>query len=112
VIKKFKTNYLNGLPITVYGNGKKKRDYTHVDDVVQGMLQLLVEDSLSKEVHLGKGSPKSVMAIATAFDTTVIHEFDVPGEPDIVECTTPYIECPNDVIKYINSWLKENPIDN
>ena len=112
LIKKFKDNYLAGLPLRVYGSGNKKRDFTHVDDVVQGMLQLLVSDGLPREVHLGKGSPKSVMAIATAFDTTVLHEFDAPGDPDIVECTTPYIECPNDVIKYINSWLKENPIDN
>jgi len=52
------------------------------------------------------------MSIARAFDSPILHEFDAPNEPDIVECTTPYIECPNDVIKYINKWVKENPIDN
>ena len=112
VIKKFKTNYLNQLPITVYGSGNKKRDFTHVDDVVQGMLQLLLAKELPDEVHIGKGSPKSVMALARAFDTTIVHKFDVPSEPDIIECENPYIECPTDVIQYINSWLKENPIDN
>ena len=76
------------------------------------MLQLLVADGLPREVHLGKGFARSVMSIARAFDSAILHEFDVPDEPDIVECTTPYIECPNDVIKYINKWVKENPIDN
>jgi UDP-glucose 4-epimerase len=111
VIRKFKKDYLTGKPLTIFGNGSKERDFTHVDDVVQGMLQLLVDPRHLKEVHLGKGDPKTILSIAQAFNTTIVHGFDKPGEAQSTLCKTPYIECPNDVFSYIDSWLKENTID-
>ena len=112
VIRKFKTDYLKGNPLTIFGNGSKERDFTHVDDVVQGILQLLVDPDHHEEVHFGKGDPKSILSIAQAFNTPIVHSFDKPGEAQTTICKKPYIECPNDVFSYIDNWLKENTIDN
>ena len=112
VIRKFKKDYLAGESLTIFGNGSKERDFTHVDDVVQGILQLLVDERHSKEVHFGKGDPKSIVSIAQAFNTSIVHSFDKPGEAQTTICKTPYIECPNDVFSYIENWLTENTIDN
>lgn len=112
VIRKFKTDYLKGNPLTIFGNGSKERDFTHVDDVVQGILQLLVDPDHQEDVHFGKGDPKSILSIAQAFNTSIVHSFDKPGEAQTTICKKPYIECPNDVFSYIDNWLKENTIDN
>ena len=112
VIRKFKTDYLKGNPLTIFGNGSKERDFTHVDDVVQGILQLLVDPDHHEEVHFGKGDPKTILSIAQAFNTSIVHSFDKPGEAQTTICKKPYIECPNDVFSYIDNWLKENTIDN
>lgn len=112
VIRKFKKDYLKGNPLTIFGNGSKERDFTHVDDVVQGILQLLVDPNHHEEVHFGKGDPKTILSIAQAFNTSIVHSFDKPGEAQTTICKNPYIECPNDVLSYIENWVKENTIDN
>ena len=112
VIRKFKKDYLKGNPLTIFGNGSKERYFTHVDDVVQGILQLLVDPEHHEEVHFGKGDPKTILSIAQAFNTSIVHSFDKPGEAQTTICKRPYIECPNDVFSYIDNWLKENTIDN
>ncbi len=108
VIRKFKKSYLQGESLTIYGNGKKERDFTHVDDVVQGMQQLLVDPTLPSVAHFGKGDPKTISSIANCFDHPVVHTFDRPGEAQKTLCTEPYIECNNDVHEYIKKWVKEN----
>ena len=37
-IHKFARLLLAGKPLPVYGNGETKRDYTYIDDVVQGVM--------------------------------------------------------------------------
>ena len=56
VIRKFKKDYLQGNPLTIYGNGKKQRDFTHVNDVIQGLLQLMVDQEAPSVAHFGKGN--------------------------------------------------------
>lgn len=111
VIRKFKKDYLEGNPLTVFGTGKKERDFTHVDDVIQGILQLMVDEEALKlpEIHFGSGDPKTIKSIAEAFKTNIVYAFDRPGEAKRTFCETPYINSTNDVFKYIEGWLKENP---
>ncbi len=108
VIRKFKKDYLQGNPLTIYGNGKKQRDFTHVNDVIQGLLQLMVDQEAPSVAHFGKGNPQSIQSIADNFDCPMIYEFDRPSEAQITHCENPYIECPNDVHSYLQHWVKEN----
>ena len=111
VVRKFKMDYLAGKPLTIFGTGKKERDFTHVDDVVQGLLQILADPTLPSTAHFGKGDPRTIASIAEAFDHPIVHTFDKPGEAEKTLCETPYIECPNDVYDYITNWVKENKRD-
>ncbi len=111
VIRKFKMDYLQGNPLKIYGTGKKERDFTHVHDVVQGMLQLMIDPSLPSVAHFGKGEPKTISSIADSFGHPVVHTFDRKGEAQRTCCTSPYIECPNDVHEYIKQWVQENKND-
>src|SRR3989344_6466273 len=53
----FTKNILEGKPIDVYNNGKMKRDFTYVDDIVSGVLASLdnVETLKFEMFNLGRG---------------------------------------------------------
>jgi UDP-glucose 4-epimerase len=105
VVRKFKKDYLEGKPLTIFGKGDKERDFTHVDDVVQGLLQLLADPSAPDVAHFGSGDPKTILSIADSFDTSVVHSWDRPGEAFRTYCQNPYIEATHDVNAYIENWI-------
>ena len=106
VIRKFKMDYLKGEPLTIFGKGDKERDFTHVDDVVQGLLQLLADPSSPDVAHFGSGNPQTIMSIAESFDATVVHSWDRPGEAQRTYCQNPYVDPTHDVHAYIKDWVK------
>ena len=89
-----------------YGRNKT-RDFTHIHDVVDGMIKLLTTKNKPREVHFGSGNPHSILEIANAFNHSKIHEFDKPGEAEATECLRPYIESQYDVIRYIENWKND-----
>ena len=111
VVRKFKQDYLAGNPLTIYGKGDKQRDFTHVHDVIQGMLELIVDPGLPSVAHFGRGDPKTISSIADCFDHPVVHTFDRKGEAQRTCCPAPYTPCPNDVHKYLKQWVQENKND-
>tara|TARA_B100000085_G_scaffold148843_1_gene135394 strand:- start:880 stop:1755 length:876 start_codon:yes stop_codon:yes gene_type:complete len=110
VIRKFKQDYLSGKPLTIFGTGKKERDFTHIDDVIQGMMQLLADPTAPSVAHFGSGNPKSISSIADCFDAPVVHTFDRKGEAERTFCESPYIEPTWNVHEYIKKWVQENKI--
>jgi UDP-glucuronate 4-epimerase len=56
-IHKFSKLLLNNEPITVYGDGKTGRDYTYVDDIVQGIISAISYDKSQYEIfNLGNNN--------------------------------------------------------
>lgn len=51
---------LEGKPITVYAEGEMKRDFTYIDDIVQGALSAIDRCSQFDIVNLGNNQPESV----------------------------------------------------
>src|SRR5690606_27694427 len=74
---KFVDNILNDRPIEIYGEGRMSRDFTYIDDLVEGIVQLMevvpgeenrIEeiDTLSRHapfrvVNIGGGQPVELM---------------------------------------------------
>lgn len=55
---KFLNNIKNGIPIDKYGDGSSSRDYTYVDDIVDGIISALNNDDIECEVYnLGNSNP-------------------------------------------------------
>lgn len=52
----FTHNILNGKPIDVYNYGKMKRDFTYVDDIVQGVVSALDHDFGYEIFNLGNSN--------------------------------------------------------
>lgn len=63
----FLRSILAGRPITVFGDGSMKRDFTHVDDIVRGILAALDRAPLGyRPYNLGSGSPITLSALVEA----------------------------------------------
>lgn len=56
---KFVKKILNGESIDVYNNGDMRRDFTYIDDIVQGVVSALFEKSLSNYEVFNLGNHKS-----------------------------------------------------
>jgi len=55
---KFLNNIKNGIPIDKYGDGSSSRDYTYIDDIVDGIISALNNDDIKCEVYnLGNSNP-------------------------------------------------------
>lgn len=80
VIGKFRYAVNSNLPLIIIGDGKQRRDFTHVDDIVDGLIKI----GASKEIHddgweLGTGINYSILEVASMFNHHVIYMQDQPG---------------------------------
>lgn len=65
VIPKFIDLALKGEPLTIYGDGSQTRDFTYVDDTVNGFLLMgYKEEAIGKAINFGTGSDTTVKEIA------------------------------------------------
>lgn len=68
VIGKWRGQVIKGEPITIVGDGEQRRDFTHIDDIVDGLIKI----AFSKEKHedaweLGTGKNYSLNEVADMF---------------------------------------------
>jgi dTDP-glucose 4,6-dehydratase len=63
VISTFVDQALRGEPITIHGDGRQTRSYCYVDDLVDGLLRLLMSD-VSGPVNLGNPAEFTVLETA------------------------------------------------
>ena len=95
----FKNQYKNNQPLTITGNGEQRRDFTHVDDIVDGLVKCHTSMFISrhstthlinnfKEFEFGRGKNYSVNEIANAFGDYPRKYIDErPGEMRETLCT-------------------------
>lgn len=69
-----------GKPIDIYNNGELRRDWTHIDDIVEGFVKA-VEKPLGYEIlNLGNGSPVALMAFVELLEK----EFDITAQKNML----------------------------
>ncbi len=66
VIEIFKQQHAQGKPLTVVSPGTQKRNFTHVDDIVDGLI-LVGEEGRGDEFGLGAPESYSVLDVAKLF---------------------------------------------
>lgn len=58
----------NGTPILIHGDGKQRRDFTHIDDIVDGLIRIAESDEKHEDAwELGTGRNYSLNEIAELF---------------------------------------------
>lgn len=55
---KFTKNILNGDPINVYNNGNMQRDFTYIDDLIEGITKIIsTKFQRNKNIHTNSNAP-------------------------------------------------------
>ena len=75
---------LNNQPLTIVGDGNQRRDFTHVEDIVDGLYKISLSDIKHEDAwELGTGMNYSVLEVANMFiekyGVEKIHLDDEPG---------------------------------
>tara|TARA_R110002049_G_scaffold292289_1_gene476748 strand:- start:281 stop:1153 length:873 start_codon:yes stop_codon:yes gene_type:complete len=79
-------NIEKGIPCEIYGNGMKRRDFTHVDDIIRGLVKILEKGKYGDDFEFGRGKNYSINEVAQMFDINPIYKKDKPGEAQDTLC--------------------------
>lgn len=77
-VRKFAERMLGGQPVPVYGDGSSLRDFTFVDDLVDGLVRALDSDLGFEILNFGAGRTVSVLEIVK----TLERELSLPAQID------------------------------
>ena len=67
----FEQQYIKGEPLTITGNGTQRRDFTHIHDIVEGLISISKQKWNADIIQLGRGKNYSVNGIAAMFGSEV-----------------------------------------
>ena len=84
VITQFAQKILDGKSPVLYGDGKQTRDFTHVDDIVDGFV-LSAEKQLNGIYNVGTGERYSFLQVVDMLN----EEFDKDIKPEFIENPIP-----------------------
>lgn len=78
----------DGEKITIYGDGSKRRDFTHVYDIVDGLIKIIEYNKWGKTFEFGTGKNYSLNELAKIFNNEkgISYEKDKPGEAKSTKC--------------------------
>lgn len=80
VIGLWRAQLKNNQPLTIFGDGEQRRDFTHIDDIVDGLIRIAESDEQHDDAwELGTGKNYSINEVAEMFNTEVVHLPDVKG---------------------------------
>ena len=81
VIGKWEKALETSNPITIYGDGTKRRDFTHIDDIVEALILIEQKAAWGHIFELGRGINYSIKEVADMFNyDSIVYEDDKPGE--------------------------------
>lgn len=112
LIALFKEKAKNNEPLTVVSPGTQKRNFTHVDDIIKGII-LVGENGEGDNYGIGSPESFSIIDIANMFKNAKIQMLpERPGNRMEAELMTQKIqglgwESKNKVIDYINNFKNE-----
>jgi len=87
VIGKWEKAYESNQSLTIYGTGDKRRDFTHIDDIVSALVLINEKQAWGHIFELGRGKNYSIKEIASLYNTDIVFEDNKSGEADITLCT-------------------------
>jgi UDP-glucose 4-epimerase len=71
LIEIFKQSYLEGRPLTVTSPGTQERNFTHVDDIVAGLI-LVGEKGKGDEYGIGDDTSYSILDVARMYGSEIV----------------------------------------
>ncbi len=110
----FEKLYKEGRPLTITGDGEQRRDFTHVDDIVDGLIRCgeSIREVSGEVFELGRGKNYSVNEIAQAFGENYPTKY-IDGKPGEMRETLCNDENANELLGWnpqfdVIDFIKEN----
>lgn len=98
-IRKFVEKIESGTPIDMYGDGSTRRDYTYIDDIVNGICAAIKYDKTGYEIiNLGGGEPITLKRMIETIEKVLGKSAIINKQP----------MQPGDVDKTVCDWNKAN----
>ena len=87
VVGIFESQYKEGVELTITGDGEQRRDFTHIDDIVEGLILTAQSDNFEIDtIELGRGNNYSINELAEMFGCGHTYISERPGEARITLC--------------------------
>lgn len=80
-IPNFLNQALTGQPLTVYGDGSQTRSFCYVDDLIEGIYQLLLSGEVYP-VNIGNPTEKTILELAEVVNSLVDNTVEIVYLPD------------------------------
>jgi UDP-glucose 4-epimerase len=114
VIGIWETQYLAGTPLTVVSPGTQTRDFTHIDDIVDGIM-LAAANGSGDGYLLGFGRERPLIEVARMFGTEVTMVGELRGEREHGQADTTKARAlgwapTRDLADYIAEFVAAHPV--
>jgi len=80
LIGRWLDNVKNNIQCEIYGDGEQRRDFTHVDDIINALVAIMEGNHYGYDFELGRGNNISVNEVAKMMNITPIYKPSKPGE--------------------------------
>jgi len=80
VVGIFERQYQEGVELTITGDGEQRRDFTHIDDIVDGLILTSESETCWDEIELGRGDNYSINELVQMFNSGYTYLPERPGE--------------------------------
>lgn len=80
LIGRWLNNIKKGIQCEIYGDGEQRRDFTHVDDIVDALLLIMDKYYYDFDFELGRGKNISVNEVAKMMGIDPVYKDAKPGE--------------------------------
>jgi UDP-glucuronate 4-epimerase len=112
-INKFVSNILNGRSIEMYGDGSTARDYTYIDDIVDGIMASIARVSGYEIINLGESRTVKLSHMISLLEKQLNLLADIrqlPMQPGDVSITYANIDKARSLLGYNPTWDFEDGI--
>jgi len=89
VVGVFEKQHKNKEPLTITGDGTQRRDFTHVDDIVEGLILTSESEKFYLDnIERWRGNNYPINELAGMFDCETTYIPKRPGEAEVTLCDT------------------------
>ena len=80
LIGRWINNINNNIQCEIYGDGNKRRDFTHVEDIVKGLISIMDQNTYGHIFEFGRGKNHSILDVANMFGIKPTYKENKLGE--------------------------------
>jgi len=110
VVSNFITQALEGKPLTIFGEGKQTRSFCYVDDLIEGFIRLMDQDTTTGPINLGNPGEFTMLELAQLVLKLTGSKSTLKYEP--LPSDDPKQRCPDiSKAKAILNWSPKVPLE-